>query len=59
MIEVIGKKIILRYVIEEIKKSGLYSASAHKIPSSNDEICLFAFAILIKIWKSKKNLRQF
>ena len=59
MIEVIGKKIILRDVIKETKKSRLYSVSAHKVPSSNDEICLFAFSTLIKIWKSKKNLRQF
>ena len=59
MIKVIGKKIILRDVIKETKKSGLYSVSAHKVPCSNDEICLFSFSMLIKIWKSKKNLRQF
>ena len=43
MIEVIGKKIILKDIIEEIKKSGFHSVSADEVTSSNDEILSFCF----------------
>ena len=59
MIEVIDKKIMLRNIVEEIKNSGCHSVSADEITSSNDEICLFAFAMLMKKWISKNNLRRF
>ena len=38
MIELIGKKIILRDIVEEIKKSGFHSVCADEVTSSNDEI---------------------
>ena len=43
MIEVIGKKIILRDIVEEIKKSGFHSVSADEVTSSNDEILSISF----------------
>ena len=56
MIEVIDKNIILRDTVEEIKKSGFRSVSADEVTSSNVEILFLCFAMLIKIWKFKKNL---
>ena len=38
MIEVIGRKIILRDIVEEIRKSGFHAVSADEVTSSNDEI---------------------
>ena len=43
IIEVIDKKIILRDIVEEIKKSGLHSVSADEVTSSNDEILSLCF----------------
>ena len=43
MIEVIGKKIILKDIIEEIKKSGFHSVSADEVTSSNDKILSLCF----------------
>ena len=43
MIEIIGKKIILRDIVEEIKKSSFHSVSADEVTSSNDEILSLCF----------------
>ena len=43
MIEVIGKKIILGDIVEEIKTSGFHSISADEVTSSNDEILSLCF----------------
>ena len=43
MIEIIGKKIILRDIVEEIKKSSFHSVSADEVTSSNDEILSLYF----------------
>ena len=42
-IEVIGKKVILRDIVEEIKKSGFHSVFADEVTSSNDKILSFCF----------------
>ena len=59
MIEVIGKKIILRDIVEEMKKK----QASTKFLQTNELLVMtrfyrFAFAMLIKIWKSKKNLKE-
>ena len=59
MIEVIGKKIILRDIVQELKKSGLHSVSADEVTSSNDKISSLCFLYVKEKWKSKKNLRHF
>ena len=43
MIEVFDKNIILRNIVEEMKKSGSHSVSADKVTSNNDEMLSFCF----------------
>ena len=59
MIEVIGKKIILRDIVEEIKKSGFHSVSGDKITSSNDEILSFFFRYVYGNMEIQEKLRHF
>ena len=59
MIEVIGKKIIIRDIVQEFKKSGFHSVSADEVTSSNGEILSFCFRYVKEKWKSKKNFRYF
>ena len=42
MIDVIGKKMIQKGIIEEIKVAGFHSISADNITASNDEILLIS-----------------
>ena len=42
-IEVIGKKVILRDIVEKMEKSGFHSISADEVNSSNDEILSLCF----------------
>ena len=43
MIEVIGKKIILKDIVEEIKKSGFNRVLADEVTCSNDKILSLCF----------------
>ena len=43
MTEVIGKKIVLKDIVEEIKKSGFHSVCADQATSGNEEILSFCF----------------
>ena len=45
MIEVIDRKIILRDIVEEIRKSGFHGVSADEVTSSNDEILPLSFSL--------------
>ena len=45
MIEVIGRKIILRDIVEEIRKSDFHGVSADEVTSSNDEILPLSFSL--------------
>ena len=59
MIEVIGKKIILRDIAEEIKKSGLHTVSGDKVTSGNDEIMSFCFRYVYENMEIQEKLRYF
>ena len=43
MIEVSGKNIIFRDIVEEIKKSGFHKASADEVTFSNDKFLSLCF----------------
>ena len=43
MTEVIGKKIVLKDIVEEIKKSGFHSVCADQATSGNEEILSICF----------------
>ena len=54
MIEVIGRKIILRDIVEEIRKSGFHGVSADEVTSSNDEILSLSFSLFWwKYWNPR------
>ena len=54
MTEVIGKKIILQDIIEEIKTADFPSISADKVAASNDEIHQICFRYVVK----KKDIKE-
>ena len=56
---VTSKKIILRDMVEEIKKSGFHSVSEDKVTSSNDEILSLCFRFVDENMEIKEKLRYF
>ena len=54
MIEVIGKQIIQKDIINEIRSSGMYSILCDEVSSSNDEI----LSLCIRFVDSKRQIRE-
>ena len=59
MIELLGKKIIFRDIVEEIKKSGFHSVSADEVTSSNDKILSLWFRDINENMEIQEKLRHF
>ena len=59
MIEVISKKIILRDIVEEIKKSGFRSVSADEVTSSDDKTFSLCFRYVDKNMEIQEKFATF
>ena len=57
--EVIAKKIIVRDIVEEIKKSGFHIFSADEVTPSNDEILSFWFRYVDQHMKTQEKFARF
>ena len=59
MIEVIGKKIILRDIVEKIKKIGFHSFSADEVTSGNGETLSLCFHYVDENMKIQEKFATF
>ena len=59
MIELLGKKIIFRDIVEETKKSGFHSVSADEVTSSNDKILSLWFRDINENMETQEKLATF